>query len=227
MQPGLFSLGFLLLCVVVFGLQQLALANPPWGIWAVRAYEWGAFYAPAIAQGEWWRLATFHFLHAGWGHLLNNMIGLYIYGALLEGNRLRLGWPAMGLLFVAAMGATDLASWWWVQGASIGASGVVYGLMAGFLVLSVRQVRLQTPETSPAALRSLLVYSMILLLVNVTGPGNINIWGHFGGFVGGAVFGLFWPLPAPLSVSLPDQLLDPPLPVSAAAGDDEPPQTQA
>src|SRR3989304_581193 len=45
----------------------------------------GAMVPVLVAAGEWWRLATAVFLHAGLMHLLLNSIALYIFGNLVEG----------------------------------------------------------------------------------------------------------------------------------------------
>ena len=44
----------------------------------------GAIYGPAIADGEWWRLVTGAFLHAGLIHIAFNMYLLSIIGGSLE-----------------------------------------------------------------------------------------------------------------------------------------------
>jgi membrane associated rhomboid family serine protease len=38
----------------------------------------------AIQGGQVWRFLTFQFLHAGLGHLLMNMLGIYFFGPLIE-----------------------------------------------------------------------------------------------------------------------------------------------
>ena len=44
----------------------------------------GWLYAPAVAEGEWYRLVTSMFLHFGIVHLAFNMYALYLFGPLLE-----------------------------------------------------------------------------------------------------------------------------------------------
>src|SRR5262249_25568541 len=41
-------------------------------------------YGPSVADGEWYRIVTSGFMHAGLTHLLFNMLSLWILGGLLE-----------------------------------------------------------------------------------------------------------------------------------------------
>jgi membrane associated rhomboid family serine protease len=48
---------------------------------------WGYFSIyTAIAHGQLWRMVTSQFLHAGWMHLGMNMLGLYLFGPVVELN---------------------------------------------------------------------------------------------------------------------------------------------
>jgi rhomboid protease GluP len=47
-------------------------------------YRLGAFFAPAVRAGEWWRLIAPLFLHFGWLHLAMNMLALWWLGPFLE-----------------------------------------------------------------------------------------------------------------------------------------------
>ena len=57
---------------------------------AAASYHDGALSRAAVADGEYWRIVTAGFLHAGFFHLLFNMLSLWILGSMLE--------PAIGRL---------------------------------------------------------------------------------------------------------------------------------
>src|SRR3954447_14319623 len=92
-----------------------------------------ALWGPGIAdQGEYWRLVTGGFLHAGLLHILFNMYLLWILGQMLE--------PMLGSGRFAALYFTSLL--WGSFGAllltpdahTVGASGAVFGLMGAAAV---------------------------------------------------------------------------------------------
>jgi membrane associated rhomboid family serine protease len=93
-----------------------------------------ATFAPAIADGEWYRILTGGFLHAGPIHLGFNMFALYILGTLLE--------PTIGSTrFVAIYLASLLAGSLGVvvlepDTQAVGASGAVFGLFAAAFVIA-------------------------------------------------------------------------------------------
>lgn len=128
-----------------------------------------------LAQGEWYRLLTAAFLHAGILHLGFNMVMLWWIGAPLE--------EAMGrgrflLLYVVSglagsAGALLLSP----TAITVGASGAVFGLLGAAFVLE-RQ----------AGIRGGPVMTIIILnlAISFLVP-RISIGGHVGGLVGGAL----------------------------------------
>lgn len=98
-----------------------------WDIPATELLELGASYAPAVADGESWRLVTAIFLHGGLLHLLFNGVALIEIGRLVAR---QLG-PAVTLgSFLLAGAAGFFASLLWhPEGISVGASGGVFGLL--------------------------------------------------------------------------------------------------
>jgi membrane associated rhomboid family serine protease len=141
-----------------------------------RAFSDLLLFGPAVADGEYWRLLTSGFLHAGLLHLLFNMYVLYWLGRMIE--------PAIGTvrflalyftaLLVGSFGVLLLS----FDARTVGASGAVFGLMAAAFVM--QRSRGIDPMASGIGPVILLNLGITFLL-----PG-ISIGGHLGGLVGGA-----------------------------------------
>ena len=58
-------------------------------------YYLGAGYLPMMQNGQLWRYVTYAFLHADEIHLITNLIGVIIYGWLLESIALKSSWRAL------------------------------------------------------------------------------------------------------------------------------------
>jgi membrane associated rhomboid family serine protease len=142
----------------------------------------GALSRAAIADGEYWRLITAGFLHAGFFHLLFNMFSLYILGTLLEPaiGRVRFALIYFVSLLAGSFGALLIESN--PTALTVGASGAIFGLMsAAVIVLRNRGI---SPMESGLGL-----WIGLNLLLTFTIP-NISIGGHVGGLIGGALAAL-------------------------------------
>lgn len=139
-----------------------------------------------IPAHQWYRLVTSGFIHFGAFHLLMNMLLLWQLGNLLER---ALGGTRLGLLYTAcllsgSLGVVLLDS----GGITGGASGAVFGLMAGAAVgLWRRGVNVFSTGIGTTLLLNL------VLTFTISG---ISVGGHLGGVVGGAVCGWFMLAPA-------------------------------
>jgi len=141
--------------------------------------QWATYGFPMAKLGEWWRLATGAFLHADIRHLLLNMIMFFLLGRRLE----RQTGPAV---FIAVC-ATSMI--WGSAGALlaapntavVGASGIVYGVMAAVLVVE----RLSGRDPWSEGLGTLIIVNVVLSFVI---PG-ISVGGHLGGLCGGLLCG--------------------------------------
>jgi membrane associated rhomboid family serine protease len=82
-------------------------------------------------------LFTHMFLHGGYLHLLGNMLSLYIFGANVEDRMGRLGY--LGFYLACGLGAVLFHSIMvdpaYLGMPVVGASGAIYGVMGGFLIL--------------------------------------------------------------------------------------------
>ncbi len=127
-----------------------------------------------LAAGEWWRLVTAGFLHAGIFHLGINMLLLWIFGGPLEQ---LLGRGRFLLVYVTSLLAGSAGALLLEPGAAtVGASGAVFGIFGAMFVLE-RQAGI---TRGPAA--TVIVLNLVISFVI---PG-ISIGGHLGGLAGGA-----------------------------------------
>jgi rhomboid protease GluP len=97
---------------------------------------WGGLFGPAVAAGEWWRLVTAIFLHAGPIHLALNSLVLWRLGEVVE----RVLAPPVFLVVYLLTGIlASLASLQFhaVPRVSIGASGAIFGLAGALLAMVV------------------------------------------------------------------------------------------
>ncbi len=138
-----------------------------------------ALYGAAVADGEWYRMITAGFLHAGLFHIGFNMWLLWILGGALE----RYAGPArlLVLYFAAVLWGSAGALIVNPDSLTIGASGGVFGLMAALLLLE----RQRGVALLGSSIAGLLVLNLIITFVL---PG-ISIGGHIGGIIGGAAAG--------------------------------------
>jgi len=148
-------------------------------------------------QGALVTLLTSTFLHAGWLHLLSNLLYLTVFGLPVER---RVGSARFSLLYLvsAVVGSLSyLVAQPTSQTPAVGASGAIAGVIAAHLVLypgatlgSVAPVLfLSVVESTPTLLLLLLwlatqVFSSVASLTTSTG---IAWWAHVGGFAAGLV----------------------------------------
>ena len=132
-----------------------------------------------IGPDEWYRLITSGFLHYGVIHLAFNMLLLYQLGQLLERP---LGRAKFALLYFASLlGGSFGVLLMGGNGLTAGASGAVFGLMAGAAIGLQRQ---------GVSIFSTGLGTTLLLnfFITFTIP-NISIGGHLGGAAAGAICG--------------------------------------
>jgi membrane associated rhomboid family serine protease len=162
---------------VVVELVVLATGGSLSGVGTSSLVTDGAVSRHAVADGEWWRLITSGFLHAGLIHIGFNMIMLYLLGTMLE--------PAVGrvrfalIYFVSLLAGSFGALVAQPHGLTLGASGAVFGLAgAGVVVLRHRGI-----NPMESGLGFFIIFN---LFIGFTVSG-ISVGGHIGGLVGGAL----------------------------------------
>ena len=171
-------------------------------------YVWGNFNVDqAIYGGQVWRFLTYQFLHHGLFHILFNMIGLYFFGPLMErwwGRRRFLAFYLLcgssgavlySLLAIFTPGViidpaqAELARAAGVVIGLVGASGALFGILAGCAVLFPHQrVQLLIPPIPMSMRMMALVFLGISFLSVISGSDNA---GGDAAHLGGAILAFF------------------------------------
>lgn len=147
--------------------------------------EWGAAYTPLILEGQWYRLFSSMFLHFGLGHLFNNMLLLLFMGDLLE--KLVGKWRYL-LIYLGSGLAGNLLSLFWElrtgdMYVSAGASGAIFGVVGGVLVLVLKN-RGRVQDVTVRRLGFMVLLTIYYGFQTV----GVNNAAHIGGLLGGILF---------------------------------------
>lgn len=145
-----------------------------WGD-AVTGYNLG------VSNGEWWRLITPIFLHAGFAHLLFNSMSIFLFAPDLE----RLLGKARFLLVYVGSGIIGNVGTYFTESLDyvhVGASGAIFGLFGVYLYMVLYRKELIDQENSKMII-TLLVVAVLMTFIN----SNINVMAHLFGLVGGFV----------------------------------------
>ena len=144
------------------------------------------------------------FMHAGWVHLLGNMLFLWIFGDNVEDN---FGSIKFLLFYLLSGVAATFAQFAVMPNANIpnlGASGAIAGVLAAYLLLYPRGRVTVLTQAGPAQLPALLVIGLWIVLQLFSGIGTITTstqtaeaggvayMAHIGGFFGGLVLTFFF-----------------------------------
>jgi membrane associated rhomboid family serine protease len=132
-------------------------------------------YGPFVANGDWWRLLTACFLHAGIWHIAVNMYALWWLGSAVEG---AIGPARFALLYISSgLAGSAGALLWNPLAPTVGASGAIFGMLGAGLILEWR------------ATGRLLGGFAVLILINLAFTFGfssfISVGGHVGGLIGG------------------------------------------
>jgi rhomboid protease GluP len=199
MAPGTYTL--VAINCAVFLLMAVRGVNPlmPTG---QQLMAWGANNAGSVLiDGDWWRIVTAMFVHAGILHIGLNMWCLWNLGLLAE--------PLMGTFGVIAVyvltGAAGnlLATLWNAYTfspatgypPSVGASGAVFGI-AGALIVLLKSTRLPVPPEELRKIRKSVIYfagiNLVLGIGINFGASHTGVMvdnsAHLGGFATGLLF---------------------------------------
>jgi len=142
----------------------------------------GALTREGVLAGEWWRLISAPFLHAGPDHLIGNCLVLYIVGLACEH---ALGFAQTAVVyFTSALTGAGL-SMAFRPGPSVGASGAIFGVLASVVVVLIRY-RHQFYVRDKRIAVVLAAWAAWQVLTGLASP-FIDNFAHLGGIAGGAL----------------------------------------
>ena len=130
-------------------------------------------------------VVTMPFLHDGWPHILGNTVPLCVLLFLLAGSR-----PSSAKVVISLILLGGVLLWLTGRGGSVhvGASGLIYGLIAFLIVVGFREQRL-VPLT--VAVLTGFLYGGTLLYGVLPAAGLAVSWdGHLAGAVAGVIIAI-------------------------------------
>lgn len=140
-----------------------------------------------LGRNRWWQLGTYMFMHAGFSHLLLNMLGIYFFGTRLEqeiGSN-----EFMLFYFVCGIGAGVFSFFGYLLGGQtnivlLGASGALYAVLLAFATYFPHaRIYVFAIFPVPAPLL-IIVFTVIALFSSLTSRGGgIAHLTHLAGFV--------------------------------------------
>jgi len=148
--------------------------------------DMGALFGPyTVLKGEWWRLFTAMFLHAGMTHLLMNMFSLYLIG---RGAEMYFDTKSyLSIYFFSGLLGGLASLYIHPVSVGIGASGAIFGLfgaLAGFFLAHRERIQ----EHTKAFMKDFSIIIAINVVLGLSIP-SIDMSAHIGGLIVGFIGG--------------------------------------
>jgi rhomboid protease GluP len=143
-------------------------------------YLFGMTGGYAAQLGHWWTLLTAIYLHGGILHIFFNVMWIRSLGSHAEAE---LG-PARFFVLYSLAGAGGFVLTNITGGASVGASGSIFGLLGAMIAYHRRR-----GSSRDMLSQQYLMWAVALFAIGFTLP-SVDNWAHLGGFATGYVMGL-------------------------------------
>jgi len=147
-------------------------------------YHFGVGHNYSVSYGEYWRLVTPIFLHAGLSHVLFNSFALVLFGPALETmiGKVRFIFIYFLTGIIGNVGTYIIDPMSTIP--HLGASGAIYGLFGIYIYMAI--FRKDLIDTGSAQIIKII---FIIGLITTFIQPNINIAAHIFGFIGGFALG--------------------------------------
>jgi rhomboid protease GluP len=136
-----------------------------------------------VAAGEWWRLVSSMWVHLSFMHIAFNAYGLFIFAPFVErfygGRRLMTIYMFSGL-------AGSIASFYFVDNPSGGASGALFGLIGAMLVFGFKHRKELPARVYRALTTGMLPWVVLNIGIGFFDAIPFDNGAHIGGLLGGA-----------------------------------------
>ena len=167
-------------------------------------YNWSVIPANILAGRAWITILTAMFFHAGWMHIIGNMIFLWAFGPEMEDTMGRLRFLVFYLIGGVVAFAAQIAAVPASHVPNIGASGAIAAVMGAFIVIYPRD-EIKTALWFLLFVR--ITYVPAVLLIGVwfvlqlfsagqvaqhVQTGGVAYLAHVGGFLFGVATGRLW-----------------------------------
>jgi len=148
--------------------------------------DMGALFGPlTVLKGEWWRLFTAMFLHAGMTHLLMNMFSLYLIG---RGAEIYFDTKSyLSIYFFSGLIGGLISLYMHPVSVGVGASGAIFGVfgaLAGFFLAHREKIA----SHSKAFMKDFGIIIAINLVIGFSIP-SVDVSAHIGGLIVGFIGG--------------------------------------
>jgi membrane associated rhomboid family serine protease len=147
-------------------------------------FDLGAMAPPAVAEGQFWRLFTAMFLHAGLLHVALNAYFFWLFGRVVESV---FGRTWMLLIFLVSGFLASVASYAFgpVLALAVGASGAISGVFGAFIAYNYRRRHLAANAANLRMALTVIVLNAFIAVVYT----SIDWRAHVGGLVAGFALG--------------------------------------
>jgi rhomboid protease GluP len=182
-----FTIGILVVLILVFLLTTLVGGSLDSSENTDVLLKMGAKQNALVVQGDWWRLITATFLHAGFLHIALNGWALYIIGMDLEAFFGR--WRFAAVYAIAGL-AGSVASFAFTPyfDVGVGASGAIFGLI-GALAVFYGINRSLFGKRGTLQFWNIIVVIVLNLGLGLSGIFPIDNSAHIGGLIAGTAVG--------------------------------------
>ncbi len=134
----------------------------------------------AVLAGQWWRLVTYGFVHAGIAHIVINSIALFQVGDFVE---YVYGTRRYAIIYLVALVGGGFAAYLTTVGTgvwTVGASGAIMGLFGAMVVLAYKLPPLRRELLRSAVVPIILVFAYGVFMKNISNAA------HVGGLIAGS-----------------------------------------